>query len=105
MTQRKRQPLTIVYAVLSEHGVVPTHFSYNGSLQAFVLSYNQTKGSEFLRLVIDYPMSEKHRKRAELYLRLFPAAKRHTRWRTERMKIYEEWLQLRTDELEERESR
>lgn len=98
LPQRKRGLLELAREVVIAHSVKIREPAYWGSTHMYNLNFNGTSGSELLRLILPYPIDEKHRKRAEIYLRMFPAGEHHVLRRAERKEIYIEWLQLRIDE-------
>lgn len=95
-------PLDFVHETLAWHSVVASEPRYSGQMNVFQLTFGSVLGAELLQLILPYPMNPKHRKRAEVYLKMYPPGERHVIRPVERKKIFIEWLQLRVAELRER---
>ena len=100
MVQKDPKPLELVHKILAAYGVENPSPWYSERMGVFELTFSNTRGFEFLHLIMSYPMREKHRKRAEVYLKMFPPEKKGIHRRGERNDCYAEWLQLRITELQ-----
>jgi len=98
VTQKKREPLDIIREILIAHNIVTPELYHRRKQDLFELTLHSTNGAEFLQLLSPYPMNGKHRKRAEIYLRMFPPGGRYRHRPKERRDTYVEWLQLRVVE-------
>lgn len=94
--------LNLVREVAAAHGIEVSEPFYNSATNSYQLCFNASKGSELLQLFMAYPMDEKHKKRTEIYLRMYPLGERRTVHRDKRKEIFAEWLRLRIAEAEER---
>lgn len=99
---RDREILNLVREIAAVHGIEISEPCYNIGTGTSHLSFNASKGSELLQLLMAYPMNEKHKRRVEIYLRMHPPGEWRIPRRGERKEIYAEWLRLRVAEGEER---
>lgn len=98
ISQRERKLLDLGCAIVEAHGIGAPEPRYSAGSHVFDLYFNRLKGSELLQLIVPFPMRAKHKKRAEIYLRMFPPGQHHVKRKAERQSIYIEWQRLRIDE-------
>jgi len=98
MSQQCLWPLNVAHLILRSRGIITPEPRFSRGANVFELSINRVKGSEFLQLIMCYPMRNKHTRRARIYFRMFPPGEYYVRRPVERAEIYAEWLRLRIQE-------
>lgn len=98
MAQKHLWPLNVVHLILRSHNIIVPEPRYSKGTKGYELNINRSKGSEFLQLIMCYPMRNKHTIRARIYFRMFPPGERYKQRPKERAELYAEWLQLRIQE-------
>jgi len=96
--QKERRPLELIHEILAVHGIIVSEPRYAKSSGVFTLTLNNAYGSEFLQLLLPYPIGKKHRKRAEVYLRMFPPGEHYRKRGVHRNSCFVEWVELQAAE-------